>query len=65
MGDILTGEANPHTSVPTIEIQNAQELKHVDVFLPFLSDGGKKKAKKVIVEIKFTTRADQRVVKIK
>ncbi len=57
--DILTGEANPHTSVPTIEIQNAQKLTQVKLFMPFASKP------KVIAEIKFTTRANQTTVTIK
>ncbi len=59
--EILTGQPNPHTSVPTIEIHNAEELEHVGSFLPFRG----KANKKVIVEIKFTTRAKQTTVTIK
>lgn len=51
---------NPHNGPPTIEIADARNLIAVPTCQTFL-----KATKKVIVEIKFTTRADQTPVKIK
>ena len=51
---------NPHNGPPTIEIADARNLIDVPTCQTFL-----KATKKVIVEIKFTTRADQTPVKIK
>ena len=51
---------NPHDGPPTIEMFDARELRQVDVFTPFRSAN-----KSVIVEVKFTTRPDQRAVTIK
>lgn len=51
---------NPHQGPPTLEIQDARHLTGVPTCQPFASH-----AKKIIVEVKFTTRADQTRVAIK
>jgi hypothetical protein len=51
---------SPHHGPPTIEIFDARLLTLVPTCQPFLQA-----AKQVIVEIKFTTRADQTPVKVK
>jgi hypothetical protein len=59
-GDIVAGDPNPHDGPPTLEIENAEKLKLVPSFTPFLDS-----AKPVRVEVKFTTRRDQTPVTVK